>query len=327
MSEPREPLTYVPSIIPPDATEICRGVWQWDLSSGARVMAVGPQADPLKDSVAWWDATRETMPPYEFLREYGMDFGSYGGKPVYPEFQDRLHTATAPLAYVPNRPLLRGWDVPGPVGVVWLQRVTLKPIGPGSGAYDGIVRCHVLAEFLMDGSIEEAGRQALAITREQFPKATEVLDFADPAAFDRRTNEAQSAADLLRRLCGIHLAPGPRTLTERHEPVRRWLLGSAPGAPQGEPPGKLLVDPGCPRLKDAFRSGYHYKMLPGAQGRYHDVPEKNWASHLMNALEYALARLEWSSETDPTPPEPLEFPFALAAVTGPGQGRYRGGRW
>ena len=70
-----------------------------------------------------------------------------------------------PLAYVPNRPLIRGWDVPGPVGVVWLQRVPFRPTGPGQGQNDGFARCHVLAEFLMDGSVEEAGRQALALTQ------------------------------------------------------------------------------------------------------------------------------------------------------------------
>ena len=56
--------------------------------------------------------------------------------------------------------------------------------------------------------------------------------------------------------------------------------------------GKLLIDPNCPRLKEAFKSAYHFKTLPGAQARYHDIPEKNWASHLMNALEYALGRLD-----------------------------------
>jgi hypothetical protein len=307
------PLDYTPPIVPPDATALGRGVWQWDLSSGARVVAVGVQADPLKDSLDWWTRQQETMPHYEFLREYGIDFGIYGGKPVYPEYQDRLHAATAPLSYIPNRPLIRGWDVPGPVGVVWLQRVPLRATGPGTAQQDGVARCHVLAEFLMDGSVEDAGRQALALTREQFPQAGEVLDFADPAAFDRRANDSQSAADILRRTCGIHLAPGPRTLTARFEPVRRWLLGAHPYPAAGEPLGKLLLDPGCARLKDAFRSAYHFKLLPGAQGRYHDVPEKNWASHLMNALEYALGRLDAGLDeaAERETPAPLEFPHAV----------------
>jgi hypothetical protein len=309
----RQPLDVVPQIVPPDAISPVRGVWQWDLNPGARVIAVGAQADPLKDSVEWAESMRATMPTYEFQREYFLDFGVYGGKPVYPEYQDRLHAAVSPLAYVPNRPLIRGWDVPGPVGVVWLQRVPLKPTGAGQAQQDGFARCHVLAEFLMDGSVEEAGRQALALTREQFPSATEVIDFADPAAFDRRANDQQSAADILRRSCGIHLAPGPRTLTARFEPVRRWLLGAHPYPGPGEPLGKLLLDPNCARLKEAFRTGYHFKLLPGAQGRYHDVPEKNWASHLMNALEYAIGRLDAGIDeaADRDSPPPLEFPHAV----------------
>jgi hypothetical protein len=308
-----QPLEYTPQIVPPDAIALGRGVWQWDLSSGARIVAVGVQADPLKDSTEWWARQQETMPQQEFLREYGIDFGVYGGKPVYPEYQDRLHAATSPLSYVPNRPLIRGWDVPGPVGVVWLQRVPLRSTGPGQSQNDGFARCHILAEFLMDGSVEEAGRQALALTREQFPQAVEVVDFADPAAFDRRANDSQSAADILRRSCGIHLAPGPRTLTARFEPVRRWLLGAHPYPAPGEPMGKLLIDPNCPRLKEALKSAYHFKTLPGAQARYHDIPEKNWASHLMNALEYAIGRLDAGldeAEAREAPP-PLEFPHAV----------------
>ena len=188
----------------------------------------------------------------------------------------------------------------------------LKPTGPGQGQNDGFARCHVLAEFLMDGSIEEAGRQALAMTKEQFPQALEVVDFADPAAFDRRANDQQSAADILRRTCGIHLSPGPRTLTARFEPVRRWLLGVHPYPGPGEPMGKILLDPNCTRLKEAFKSAYHFKVLPGAQARYHDIPDKNWASHIMNALEYALGRLDAGlDDAEREPPPPLYFRNAV----------------
>jgi hypothetical protein len=191
---------------------------------------------------------------------------------------------------------------------------------------DWPLRVHVLAEWLSEGSIEEAGRQAQAVMREQFPEARDVLDLADPAAFDRRANEHQSAADILRRTCGIHLRPGPRTITERLEGVRRWLLGVVPAVAAGEPMGKLLVDPSCARIKEGFRSGYHYRQLPGAVGRYHDIPFKNAFSHLMNALEYALGGLgaEADGHRSPEPMEPLRFDHpGLGALVGPGFQRPR----
>lgn len=324
MPDPDTPLTHVPAIVPPDATLLGRGMWQWDLSAQARVIAVGVQADPLKDSMAWWTAQKDTMPPYEFLREYGLDFGVYGGKPVFPEFQDRYHRASSALAYAPNRPILRGWDVPGPIGVAWVQRTPLRPLGPSASQYDGLSRIHVLAEFLMDGSVEEAGRQVQAMTREQFPGATEIIDVADPAAFDRRANDTQSCADILRRTCGIHLMPGPRTVTERLEPMRRALLGVMPNIPPSEMPGKILFDPACPRLMDAMRSAYHYKQLPGAQGRYHDLPEKNWASHLIDGLCYAIARLDEDTRAESAEPlEPLDWRDALGSLPSVSTGR----RW
>ena len=324
MTEPDGPLPHVPAIVPPDARETTRGVWTWDLSAEARVMAVGVQADPLKDSLAWWARMRETMPPYEFLREYGLDFGVWGGKPVFPEYQDRYHKAPSPLAYAPNRPLLRGWDVPGPIGVAWVQRTPLRAMGPSAAQYDGLSRIHVLAEFLMDGSVAEAGRQVQAMTRESFPGATEVIDIADPAAFDRRANDTQSCADILRRECGIHLMPGPRTITERLEPMRRSLLGVMPNIPPSEPPGKILFDPACARLMEAMRSAYHFKQLPGAQGRYHDVPEKNWASHLIDGLCYAIARLDEDARAESAAPlEPLDWREALGVYPSASTGR----RW
>jgi hypothetical protein len=42
-------------------------------------MAVGVQADPSKDSAAWWEAQRQTMPPYEFLRK------CLPGAPIFSE--------------------------------------------------------------------------------------------------------------------------------------------------------------------------------------------------------------------------------------------------
>ena len=233
-----------------------RGVWQWDLSSGARIMAVGVQADPLKDSTEWWARQQETMPQQEFLREYGIDFGVYGGKPVYPGISGPPRMPRPRRC--PTSPTGRsfaGGTCPVPSAWSGSSVSHSAPPVPARAQHDGVARCHILAEFLMDGSVEEAGRQALAMTKEQFPQALEVIDFADPAAFDRRANDSQSAADILRRTCGIHLAPGPRTLTARFEPVRRWLLGAHPYPGAGEPLGKLLIDPNCPRFKEGFKSG------------------------------------------------------------------------
>jgi hypothetical protein len=323
-----EPWLVKPAIVPGDAAELSPGLWQWDVSAQARVLAVGLQADPSKGTVAYVEALRANLPPYEWAREYLLDFSSHGGKPVFPEYEDRRHAATAPLSYVPNRPLIRGWDIPGPVGIVWLQRVPVKARGQ-TGLVDGPVRCHVLAELLLEGSVEEAGRQALALTREQFPDATEVTDWADPAAFDPRANDVASCADVLRRTCGIHLAPGPRTITDRLEPVRRWLLKSVPGIPPGEPLGAFLVDPSCVRIKEGFKGGYCYRELTGSPGRYLDVPDKRAPhSHLMDALAYALARMDaptGEATPDMDTSRPLQFRDGLGLFRG--SGFPDGSRW
>lgn len=282
-----DPLHHRPTIVPADATEVSPSVFEW-MVPGARVILPSVSADPLKDSLDWWEAQREGLPQNEFNREYGVDFSVFAGKPVYPEYQERLHRSPVSLKYIPNRPILRGWDVPGPLACVWLQLWPLRR--PSQSAFDDATyRLHILAEYFADTGIEAFGQQVTEVSRTQFPQATTFIDWADPAASGRLGETRRSAIEILRASCGIHLQPGPTTIVDRTEPVRRWLMKMLV-APVGDPPGALLVDPDCLRIHDGFKSGYHYEEVDPGSGRYKDLPAKNGYSHLMNALEYAVAR-------------------------------------
>ena len=69
--------------------------------------------------------------------------------------------------------------------------------------------------------------------------------------------------------------------------------------------------------------------MPGAQARYHDLPEKNWASHLADGLCYGVAKLgdaDLSTQDVMTlSQEPLEFSHAIGAY--PTQRNGEAPRW
>jgi hypothetical protein len=247
----------------------------------------------------------------EMEREYLVEFAGFQGKPVYPEYMDRLHLSPRPLEYVPNRPVIRGWDIPGPLACVWVQLVPVPR--PGQSSMEAApLRVHVLNELYIDCGVGEFGERVKTESATQFPMAREFVDWSDPQAFASGTggNEKRSAADVLRVQCGIHLKPGPVDIVARTEGVRKWLVRFFESAKPNEPMGKLLVDPGCVIVRDGFKGGYFYEEIERT-ARFREVPTKNEFSHVFNALEYALSRADTFAETPVKPAERLEFTGAL----------------
>lgn len=236
------------------------------------------------------------------------EFVGFSGKPVYPEYQDRLHLSPRPLEYVPNRPVIRGWDIPGPLACVWGQLIPVTR--PGATRLEAApLRLHVLNELYADCGVEEFGQRVRTESASQFPLAKEFVDWSDPAAFAHNANDKRSAADILRVQCQIHLRPGPVDLTARTEGVRRWLVRFFDAAKPNEPMGRILLDPSCVMLRDGFKGGYYYEEVERT-GRYKEVPTKNEFSHIFNALEYAVGRLDTFDEAPSKPAARLDFAHA-----------------
>lgn len=277
-------------------------MYAWDVP-GARVILPFVTADPLKDDEDWWEAQQAGLPQQEFLREYGVDFGVFTGKPVYPEYRDHMHRSPGPLPFAPNRPIIRGWDIPGPLACVWMQLYPLKKPREGSLAAPGY-RLHVLAELYGDAGVADFGRLVIAQQALIFEAAGNAklnyIDWADPAAWSESANDRRTAASVLKAECGIVLNPGPVDNLARQEPVRKWLTRSVPTDRPNEPTGAMLIDPSCTMVRGGMKSGYHYKEIEKS-GRFKEIPEKNEYSHVMNALEYGIARLDHSDQRGDIP--------------------------
>lgn len=99
--------------------------------------------------------------------------------------------------------------------------------------------------------------------------------YGDPAGQQRAQTDARTAYDVL-RAHGIPVRPSPtQNLSDRLTCVRQTL------------PYHLRLNAGCVQLRKGFNGAYHYKK--DALSGYKPEPEKNDSSHVMDALQYALA--------------------------------------
>lgn len=216
------------------------------------------------------------MKDWEIRRFIHAQFGySRDGKPVFPEFNDLLHVSPTRLTAHAGARLVVGLDAGGtPAGVIsqrmpdGQRRLLAELVTPADGV-TGANRFGTMLRTLLD---------------ERFPGLA-AYGVADPSAAygaDREAGEA-SWIETVSRVAGIAVQPAPtNALLPRLEAVRvpltRLIDGRAPA---------LLIDPGCRQIVRGLASEYRYRRIAGPSGRFAEQPDKNGASHVMDAVQYA----------------------------------------
>jgi len=208
---------------------------------------------------------------------------------VYPEFSEAVHVSPKPLPVLSGAPLRIGVDAGGSPAAAVLQR-----------APDGQWR--MLAE-LSTHDRERAGvvgprrfGEALAaLLAERAPGvAAEVV--ADPAAAfgaDREAGES-SWIDIVARAAGLPVTTArSQDPTLRMEALRRPLTRLLEAGKPG-----LVLDPSCRLMARALARDYRWQVTAGRRG---DRAVKNWASHLVEAAQYALLDAEGLAEASARP--------------------------
>ena len=215
----------------------------------------------------------ESKPEYWkrwFLYPCWEPIGELEGTPVFNgHFDFRLHVSDDPVVPETGWPIIRGWDVPGPVGTVWFQ-------------LDRENRCRVLYEQLADmgESLQDIKQLTLSVSRQLFPDF-DFLDISDPAGINTESpTDKKTCADILRP--EIQLLPGETTISGRLEAGRSWLDRLVHTKPA------VVIDPRCRILIGGLANSYVWKQVAGR-----DLPEpkKNSASHIIDAWLGALARV------------------------------------
>lgn len=202
--------------------------------------------------------------------------GEYGttadGKPVYPEYNDRVHVAED-LKPILGLPILLGWDFGLTPAVAICQ---MSPKG------QFIVLEELVAEDM--GIRQFATDVVKPVLLNKYAKH-KLESIGDPAGQNRaQTDERTCFQELLE--AGIPTVPAnTNDFIPRRESVAFFLNRMAGGEPG------FLLDGRCKTLRKGFIGGYRYERMRVAGEIYKERPVKDRFSHIHDALQYACLRV------------------------------------
>lgn len=200
------------------------------------------------------------------LGEYGT---TLDGKPVYPEWNDKVHLATKSLQPIPGMPVIAAFDFGLTPACAFIQMsprgqllVLRELVSEDMGIrqfYSEVVRPFVLAEFPQN-RIEAVG---------------------DPAGNIRAQTDEKTCMQELLSL-GLVCEPAPTNeFLARRESVAFFLQRMSSGDPG------FLLDPSCKMIRKGFNGGYRYERLRSSgTTKFKDRPVKDKFSHIHDALQY-----------------------------------------
>lgn len=239
--------------------------------------SINPEADNLDNLPPnyYRDATNGKSDAWikvYLLNEYGF-FES--GRPVYGNYNDRIHFANHDLRAYPGLPLLIGLDFGSTPCIVLAQ---FSPKG----------QLRVLDEILPDFErgmdlrtlIETRLKPWLAMHYANIP----VHGWGDPNGIKRNDNDGRHCFHILAG-CGfknVRPAPFPRrNITARVDAVDKYLTGLAGGEP------RFLLSKRCRMLRAGFMGKYQY-----GKGANQNEPVGNGYDHIQDALQYLCLGLQ-----------------------------------
>jgi hypothetical protein len=272
---------------------IMHGVRGWRTSEDYLVIRCHYSCDPDRADKEW---IKETLKGYrggqdgpDWQREMEIDFGSYAGRPVYPQF-NKVGSVT-PVKYNPTLPLWRGWDFGyrNPA-VVFLQ------LWPD----DTLVFLHEIfptqdKQKLPGISTPDLARMVLSETERLFPGASDmelgagVYDFCDPAGVQTKETSDFSSVEHLQQM-GIYPDYSVVGRKIRIDYARVYIEGKHD---TGKP--KFLINPHCTLGIEALSAAYRYPEdnAGGADREMPDTKSKRIQSepfiHIIDAFEYVVA--------------------------------------
>lgn len=204
--------------------------------------------------------------------------GNYGttadGKPVYPEWKDKVHTAQEDLEVITNHPIILGWDFGLTPACVICQ---VAPRG----------QLLILREYIgEDMGIREFAADVVrpALINDFYTNT--VISVGDPAGSQRAQTDTRTC---LQELYEIGIVTDPADTNDflpRREAVAFFMNRMVDGGPG------FYLDSSCITLRKGFNGRYRYQRIRAAGvERYKDRPVKDSYSHIQDALQYACLKL------------------------------------
>jgi hypothetical protein len=256
----------------PNYTSPMQGVRLWlNKRNRFAVLELHYTSDPTKRDPSYKESIKNSMPLMKYLREYELEWDTFSGQPVYPEFNQSIHVLHKEPQPSFGLPMLIAWDFGlTPAAVV--------------GQFEGNTLT-VFKEFTgMNIGAERFVPQVVAQLRIMFPEFGDLKKnwrcWVDPSGFNRNDNDERKTADTVAKN-GFNPIPGGITWEGRRQSVADLLTKLDAGSPCFQ-----IYEKGCPVLVKGFKGGYHYpeKDIEIAPNKLR--PVKNMASHPHDSLQY-----------------------------------------
>lgn len=269
-------------------SKLVHGIDAVDGKDGSRYLKLHHYADPDKGS-DWIEKIRLSMlaTPGDFRREYLMDETVHYGEPVFPDYNDDLHSPaifrSEGIPIVKRSSYYGGWDAGGTLNPAFvLLQVTESPH-----------QVHVIGELIPDRpeSMETFAPMVSKYLMRRFPTFYLDIEHWGDETIAQRGGQTGETAQQVASRHGIHIRRGKNALQGRLGAVT-WLLTDM----IDERTPRFFVDPvHCQMVRKGLQGGYRYeeaKNTPqsGPERRLL-LPLKNKYSHSQDALQYAAVAI------------------------------------
>ena len=194
---------------------------------------------------------------------------SLAGRPVFSAFRSDFHVAKGPLKAIqsPNNPLLIGFDF-------------------GLNPSCTINQLDLQGRLLTLDALTSSGMGLLRFIQtvlkpllaQKYPLLP-VIVVGDPAGTQRAQTDERSCFDILKDQGFRAIGAKTNNIVARIAAVDSFLARQIDGGPV------WLIDPSARLIINALRGGYRYKIKK--TGEAEATPEKNDASHVTDAQQYA----------------------------------------
>jgi hypothetical protein len=223
-----------------------------------------------------YELEAKTQPEHLVRRMvHGLPGYSQDGKPVYPEFNQRIHVADEILKPSPGLPLTIGMDAGGSPAATIGQ--------PQPNGQD-----RLLAELVTEPGTGPTrfGTMLVELLMQQFSGLPILGIWLDPAAFmggDSETGELNFMFTVQKILRMPINPPGSNEPAIRHDAVRWGLTGMI----DGHTP-RYLISPNCKKMIGGFAAHYKLTKQASASGTDKLAVVKNEYSHPHDAEQYRV---------------------------------------
>ncbi len=245
------------------------GIKAWTTRDGLRVIELHYTADPRKRTKEWEEEARRGMTKSGWNREMELNWTVEFGSPVHSDFNRTLHVSSTGLKADPLRPIYCGWDFGlNPCIVVTQISATGRWL---------VLDSYIGQEIALDPFLRR-------IAGQYGPNwgAYQQIHFVDPSGFKRSETDERSCIEIMRSHGFTNIHPGAVSAEKRRSIIDKKLSELVDGR------AAMIIDPRNDLIIEAFDGGYHWLVV---QGQTKEEPDKNQASHPMDALQYVATGL------------------------------------